>query len=91
MTEFILPHILSLAALLALLAIMFFTPKTPFGWHRWLGYLALVVGGVACCALGARGSILLWAGAGRAAAEQYLALYVLGSATWLAWKASKPF
>lgn len=91
MTELTLPNILSLAVLMALLAIKFLTPKAPFRWHRWLGASALLLGGAAFCVMGTAGALSLWHGAGRVAGEQFLVAYVLATATWLAWKSSKPF
>ena len=91
MTELTLPNILSLAVLLALLALKFLTPRMPFPWHRWLGAAALLLGGAACCAVCAAGAVSLWHGAGRMAGEQFLVAYALAAGTWLAWRSSKPF
>lgn len=91
MMNMTLPNILALGALLALLTIMVAAPKAPFAWQRWLGWLALGVGTAGCGALLGLGGLDIWRQLGRAAAEQFLLLYVMGTATWLAWKASKPF
>jgi TRAP-type C4-dicarboxylate transport system permease small subunit len=91
MMNLTLPNLLALGALLALLAIMVLVPKAPFAWQRWLGFLSLVIGAAGSGALLALGGWDAWRTAGRAAAEQFLLLYVLGTATWLAWKAARPF
>jgi len=91
MMNLTLPNLLALGALLALVTIMVTVPKAPFDYQRWLGYLALAVGAAGAGALLVLGGLDVWSDAGRAAAEQCLLLYVLATATWLAWKASKPF
>lgn len=91
MMTFTLPNLLALGALLTLLAIMVLVPKAPFAWQRRLGFLSLAIGAAGCGALITLGGWDVWRTAGRAAAEQFLLLYVLGSATWLAWKAARPF
>jgi len=91
MTLTTLPQFLIAAALLLQLLLILFVPKTPFAWHRALGCLALAVGAAAGGWLLFGAGELLWRADWRAAAQQVLLLYVLGTASWLAWKASKPY
>lgn len=80
-----------LVALLVQLLLILAVPRLPFRTHRALGFLALAVGIAVCgwLAVSAGGHIRYaqW----RAAAQSAFELYVLGSASWLAWKATKPF
>jgi uncharacterized membrane protein HdeD (DUF308 family) len=59
--------------------------------YRALGVAALVVGVPAIGWSGFSAGTALWHGAWRAALEGVLLLYVLGMATWLGWRESKPF
>jgi hypothetical protein len=59
--------------------------------YRALGVAALVIGAPVIGWLGFEAGASLWHAAWRAALESVLLLYVLGMATWLGWKESKPF
>jgi len=59
--------------------------------YRALGIAALVIGAPVVGWLGVSAGTALWHGAWRAALEGVLLLYVLGMATWLGWRESKPF
>jgi hypothetical protein len=59
--------------------------------YRAFGVVALVVGVPVIGWLGFNAGASLWHAAWRAALESVLLLYVLGMATWLGWKESKPF
>lgn len=91
MTTLTLPTLSAGGALTTLLFLMWFIRRAPFAWQRPLGFLALGLGGAACGALLTAGSIDVADGRGRDAAEYFLMLYVLGAATWLAWKEARPF
>lgn len=86
-----LPTLSAGGVLTALLFLMWFIPRAPFAWQKALGFLSLVLGGAACGALLMAGGLDAVGGRGRDAAEYFLMLYVLGAATWLAWKEAKPF
>jgi hypothetical protein len=78
-------------AVVAELALILLTHKAPINWYRPLGWLALLIGiPVWGCLVFSTGALLgesAWRAAGAAGIE----LYVLGLATWLGWKASKPY
>jgi hypothetical protein len=59
--------------------------------YRTLGIAALVIGVPVVGWLGVDAGMALWHGAWRAALEGVLLFYVLGLATWLGWRESKPF
>lgn len=91
MTTFTLPTLSAAGALLALLLLMYAIPRSAFAWQRPMGYLALLIGGSVAGALLTVGGLRVAAGDGRGGAECFLMVYVLGAATWLAWKEAKPF
>lgn len=91
MTELTPENLVALAALSVQLILMYLIPKAAFRWQRPLGYAALALGAIGCGSLLVVSIGLAWAGAFRSAAEQLLVLYGIGMATWLAWKAAKPF
>jgi hypothetical protein len=91
MTTFTLPTIIAAGVLVVLLALMYAIPRLPFAWQRPMGFLALVLGVGISGALLTVGGMRISAGDGQGAAECFLMVYVLGAATWLAWKEAKPF
>ncbi|KVP75557.1 hypothetical protein WJ96_07570 [Burkholderia ubonensis] len=82
-----------LAAVLVELALFMAARKLAldFRVYRALGVVALAVGLPVLGWLGYHAGQLAWHSAWRAAAEHALLLYVLGMATWLGWRESKPF
>ena len=91
MTTITLPTLAAAGAVLALLALIFGIPRMPFAWQRPMGFLALVLGGSVSGALLMVGGLRVAEGDSRGGAECFLMVYVLGAATWLAWKEAKPF
>lgn len=93
MFELSLLHVIVLAAVLVELGLFVAARKLALDlWkYRTMGVAALLVGAPVLGWLAVCAGQLAWHSAWRAAAEHVLLLYVLGTATWLGWRESKPF